>query len=111
MQKLPNLNAPLVDIKTGKCVPPWNTFFSQFGSPPAGVTNVVVGTSPFSFTPNINGSIVISGGTVSLITLTRGATIITIATSTANPIVIPISIADTIIVTWTVKPTIQVVPS
>jgi len=111
MQKLPNLNAPLVDIKSGKCVPPWNSFFQQFGSPPAGVTSTVVGASPFSFTSNINGSVVISGGTVSLITLTRGAVTITIATSTASPVVIPISIADTISVTWTVKPTIQVVPT
>jgi len=111
MQKLPNLNAPLVDIQTGKCVPPWNSFFQQFGSPPSGVTNTIVGASPFAFTPNVNGTVIISGGTVSLITLTRGTVVINIATSTTNPVIIPISIADTITVTWSVKPTIQVVPS
>ncbi len=105
MQKLPNQNAPLVDIQTGKIVPPWNSFFQSFSQAPNPVLAVVVGASPFAFTPNIASNVVITGGTVSAIVLSRGGINITLP----GPIV-PISIADTVTVTWSFKPTIQILP-
>lgn len=103
---VPNVMAPLVD-KLGKIIPPWNSWFQQFSQQAPEVASVTVGTSPFSYTANTPGNLIVSGGTVSLITLTRGTTTITIATSTANPRIVPIAIGDTVEVTYTVLPTIQ----
>lgn len=103
---VPNLTSPLVD-KLGKLLPPWNSWFQQFSQAAPAVANVIVGASPFSYTANANGSLIVSGGNVSLITLTRGTDTITIATSTANTVIIPISIGDTVEVTYTVIPTMQ----
>ena len=103
---VPNLTAPLVD-RLGRLLPPWNSFFQQLVQKAPAVANVVVGISPFSYTANANGNLIVSGGTVSLITLTRGTITITIATSTANPVIVPISIGDTVAVTYTVLPTMQ----
>lgn len=103
---VPNLQARLAD-KAGFLLPPWNSFFQQLTQPAPEVATITVGTSPYSYTPNANGTVIVSGGTVSNISLIRGSTTITIATSTTNPVVVPVSIGDTVKVTYTVLPTIQ----
>lgn len=103
---VPNLTAPLVN-KLGKLIPPWNTWFQQFSQSAPQVAAITVAASPFSYTANDVGNLIISGGTVSLITLTRGTVTITIATSTATPRIVPISIGDMVSVTYTVLPTMQ----
>lgn len=101
---LPNMNAPLVN-KLGKIIPPWNSWFQQFSQQAPAVANVSVGASPFSYTAGVDGTLIISGGTVSAISLVRGIT--TIPLSTVRPLAVPISIGDTVIVTYTVLPTLQ----
>ena len=103
---VPNMNAPLVD-KTLRVVPPWNSWFQQFTQAPAASAGVTVGASPFSFTANNIGQVIVSGGTVSNIALVRGTVIINLFTSTASPRAILVSIGDTVIVTYSVLPTIQ----
>lgn len=103
---VPNLTSALVN-KLGKVIPPWNSWFQQFSQPAPAVAPIAVGASPFSYTANSNGTLIISGGTVSLISLTRGPTTILIATSTAIARIVPISIGDTVNVTYTVLPTLQ----
>lgn len=103
---LPSLVSPLVD-RLGKLVPPWNSWFQQFAQAAPAVANITIGISPFSYTANSNGSLIVSGGTVSNISLIRGTTTIIVATSTVNPVIIPISIGDTVQVTYTVSPTMQ----
>lgn len=103
---VPNLTAPLVN-KLGKLIPPWNSWFQQFSQPAPAVVNVTVGASTFSYTANSNGSLIVSGGNVSDISLIRGTTTIQVATSTANPVIIPISIGDTVEITYSVLPTVQ----
>ena len=104
---VPNLFAALVNPSTGKLLPPWNSWFQQFSQQAPQVAAITVGTSPFSYTANTPGNLIISGGTVSLITLTRGTVTITIASSTADPVIVPIAIGDTVEITYTVLPTIQ----
>lgn len=106
---VPNLNAPIGIARGAKVhlLEPWVQFFQQFVQNAPTVVNATVGTSPFSYTPNQNGTVIVSGGTVSLIQLIRGAISITIATSTTDPSVIPVSIGDTVKVTYTVLPTMQ----
>ena len=89
-----NLNAPLVD-KSGKVIPPWNSFFQQFTQKAPAVVDVVDSATPY--TPNTKGSVIIKGATT--ITLTRGLVSIVLT----GQIIIPISIGDTL--SWTGTPT------
>jgi hypothetical protein len=103
---VPNLQAQLVN-KLGFLIPPWNSFFQQLVQQAPEVAAITVGASPFSYTANANGNLIISGGTVSVIDLIRGTVTILIATSTAIPRIVPISIGDTVKVTYSVLPTLQ----
>lgn len=106
---VPNLNAPIVTVKgpkgeilRGIVVPPWNSFFQQFTQKPLDVQDVIVGSSPFLFTPNVIGQVVIRGGTISLVRLIRGTTAITMTERT-----ILVSIGDSVEITYSVLPTVQ----
>ena len=105
---LPNMTAPLVN-KLGKIIPPWNSWFQQFAQAAAAVVSVLVGTSPFSYTANNTGQVIISGGTVSNIAFVRGAITINLFTSTASPRAVLVSIGDTVVITYSVLPTVQFV--
>lgn len=112
---VPSLSSALVKVTDGRgniigkgyVIPPWNSWFQQFSQSAPSVATIAVGVSPFSYTANSNGNLIISGGTVSNISLIRGTTTIVIATSTAIPRIVPISIGDTVRVTYTVLPTLQ----
>ena len=101
---VPNLQAPLVN-KLGRLIPPWNSWFQQFTQPAPAVVSVTLTGSTFSYQANANGNLIISSGTVSAISLTRGTT--TIALSTTRPLIVPISISDIVNITYTVAPTVQ----
>lgn len=92
---VPNQQAPLVDIKTGKVISPWNNWFQQFSQKAPAV--VAVTQSPF--TANANGTLIITG---TVIVLTRGSISIRL---TAGQNIIPISIGDT--VSWATATAIQ----
>lgn len=100
-----NLSAPFVSVITGKLLPPWNSFLQQLVQPAPAVAVVVAGASPFSYTANAKGILIISGGTISAISLIRGTD--TIPLSTVTPLIVPISINDTVEVTYSVLPTMQ----
>ena len=102
---VPNLQASLVD-KLGKLLPPWNTWFQQFSQAPNKVAGIAVGASPFFYTANIIGQVLISGGTVSAITLIRGLTNIILFTDTSAPRLVLVSIGDTVKITYSVAPSI-----
>lgn len=102
-----NQNSPLVDIKTGKVIPPWNSFFQQFTEAPSAIQNVLVGFSPFLYTPNNIGQVCISGGTVSDISFIRGLVSISLFNSTALPRLVLVSIKDTVSITYSVLPTVR----
>lgn len=84
-----NLNAPLVDPKTGKVVPPWNSFFQQFTQDAPAVSSVI--KNPF--TPNAIGKFIIIGATKLI--LSRGS----VSVDITGMLIVPMSIGDTVI--WT----------
>jgi hypothetical protein len=88
-----NLGSPLVDIKTGKVIPPWNSFFQQFTQTAPAVSSIT--QNPF--TANAIGKVIIIGAAT--ITLTRGDIIVLVS----GEKIIPISIGDTL--SWTGSPT------
>lgn len=110
MQLFPNVVQPFVD-KFNRIMQPWMGYLQQFTIPPPPFQSVTVSTSPFSYYADEPGNLFITGGTVSLITLTRGTDTLTIATSTSTPRIIPLAIHDIVEITYTVLPTITFIPS
>lgn len=77
----------------------------QFTQAPPPIIELTVDISPFSYTAVEPGFIFIEGGTVSLITLRRGAAIISFLGQ-----LVPVSIGDEVEVTWSVLPVIVFIP-
>lgn len=93
---VPNMQAPVVDPKTGKLLPPWNSFFQQFVQQAPDVADV---TLPSPFTANANGNVILTGAVT--IDLTRGSVTINLN----GQRIIPVRIGDT--VSWTGAATVQ----
>lgn len=72
---------------------------------PAAPEAITLGASPFLFSPGFDGFTIVSGGTVSSITLSRdgGATAFATGMTTG---VFPLSLADSLLITYTVLPTV-----
>lgn len=112
-----DLTAPLVDIKTGKIIPPWNNFFQLFTQAPQAAIHVggagsliLPGiVSPFEYQVPEKGSLIISGGTVSAVTLARGDTILTIGAATN--LCFPVSINDVVTITFSSEPEVWLLPT
>jgi hypothetical protein len=102
--QLPNMMAALVEVKDragnfigrGFLIKPWNTFFQQFVQQ-APIVSTISGTS---FTANINGTVIFTGG-APVITLTRGTDNIVLT----GQRIVPVSVGDT--VSWVGATTVQ----
>jgi len=92
---------PLVDPNTGMVTRQWYLYFQ--GSDPAAATAVVVGVSPFTYVPSDVGSVVVRGGTVSLIEIIRKGTAVDVGVTAG---IIPIARGDQLRITYTVLPTV-----
>jgi hypothetical protein len=108
MQPFPSVIQNFVDTLQ-KIKEPWVQYLSQFTIAPPAFMDITVSASPFSYQAEEPGNIYISGGTVSGITLTRGADTITL--STVRPCLVPVAVADIVTVTYSVLPTIKFIPS
>lgn len=105
MIPLPNQIQPFVG-GMGRIKPPWNSYLQQFTQAPPNILSITVGTSPSEYTAVEPGFIAVAGGTVSAISLTRGA----ISIDVTGVKLIPVAIADVVAVTYSVLPTIQFIP-
>lgn len=100
---VPNQQAAIADVKApdgssiGKAylIAPWNAFFQQITQRAPAV--IAAAISPF--TPNANGTVIITGATT--ISLKRGVTVINLT----GQRIIPVSIGD--IISWTGVATVQ----
>jgi hypothetical protein len=72
---------------------------------PAAPEGIVVGASPFSFSPGFDGFAIVTGGTVSSITLSRDGGVAIFPTGLLIG-VFPLSLSDTLIITYSVVPTV-----
>lgn len=109
-QPVLNLNSPLVEVRksiggklVGYLIPPWNSFFQQFVQPAPAVATITLASSPFTFTPNVNGNLIVSGGVVSNISLMRGNDTIDLT----GEKIIPTAINDTVSITYSSPPTVK----
>lgn len=82
----------------------WYLFLSSIVNPPSAYLAVTPGASPFKYTAPEDGNLIVSGGNVSAITLTRSGTVIPTG-ATAGPI--PMAKNDLATITYTVAPTLN----
>jgi hypothetical protein len=101
MITLPSLFAKLVN-GDGRLLTPWNSYLQQFTQVPAAAIDITVGASPLSYQAKEPGTIVIVGGTITALTLTRGTVVLTLPTATR---LIPVCISDILTITYSVIPT------
>ena len=102
----PSSSAPLVDADS-KPTSAWFRFFSSLTAPASAGSVVSLSASPMTYTAPDNGTVFISGGTVSSVKINRGR--LTILTGvTSGPF--PVSQGDALIVTYTGTPSITFLP-
>lgn len=80
---------------------------APFGSPSSPILTLSLGASPATYTAVAPGDLMISGGTVTGVTLTRGATSATLSASVAT---VPMAIGDSVTITASTMPTVYFVP-
>jgi hypothetical protein len=114
-EPIPNWSQPALEETTkyhfNREIWRWLTSVAEaaFGSvEPAAAEDVDVGTSPFEYTALSTGNLLIEGGTVTGITITRmGSTYVVPATAAF----VPVCPDDVVEVTYAVLPTLTFLPS
>ena len=104
--KLPNRVVPFLDAN-GSVSLEWLYWFQSINGPGRPIVPTTVGASPFSYTAVTNGSVVVSGGTVSSLVLQRGTVAISLGITSG---IIPVTQGDIVIITYTVLPTVSFIP-
>lgn len=106
VQPPPN-DVPLAD-DDGVCGPAWYLFFAYLGRMPSPIEEVVLGPSPHTFIASFPGTLLIAGGTVSQVDLTRGRVTVTTGQTAGF---FPMALQDEIEITYTVLPDVWFIPS
>lgn len=106
---VPSSAQPIAD-KTGNVTQYWQRFFNNLlgVASPTPIVPVTVTASPFSFTAPSWGSVTVSGGTVSAISIRRNTT--TAATGVTAG-VLPVAQNDVVVVTYSGLPTMNFIPA
>jgi len=88
----------------------WYSLFAGLwsGQPTAPASAVTLGSSPFSYQAPSGGTLIIQGGTVSMVSFTRDG--ITNFNTGQTQGMFPLSQRDTLIMTYTGTPTLTFVP-
>lgn len=105
---LPSNQTPPIDIKTGVWKPSWYAFFAGLVAAAPPIKALVVGASPFTYTAVHIGALLVVGGTVTSIVLTRARVTLTTGLTAGF---IPMSQGDQAVVTYTVLPTMWYIPN
>jgi hypothetical protein len=100
---LPDMQSAAVD-ENGVFTAEWQRGITRLGqlSAERKIRSVSPGLSPYTFTASTIGHLLISGGTVSAVTLTRGTTTVSCPSG-----FIPMAANDSVVVTYTVAPTLN----
>lgn len=104
---VPSSRQPIADAG-GFVNTTWLRFFNALVGAPAGISPVQATGSPFVYRAPTAGTLSITGGTVSSITLTRN-TVTTPTGITAG--LVPVANGDTVTITYSAAPTVNFIPS
>lgn len=105
---LPNWNVPLIDPDTGATHQAWFSYFAGLAAQPGPIVVVNPISSPFSYTASQNGSLSISGGSVTSIVLTRARVSATLGMTSGT---VTLSQGDVVTIKYTSAPTLHFIPS
>ena len=103
---LPGANVPMVDM-AGHIAPSWHQFLQKIAPNPQAVQAQTVKGSTYTFTAPANGSVIISGGTVSKITLTRGRVAVDVGQTSGH---LPASLGDVFSISYSSAPLVHFLP-
>ena len=105
---IPDFQLAVID-QDQKFTPEWQRGLTRLAqlSAERKIRAVSPGASPFTYTATTIGNLLISGGTVSAVSLVRGATSIACPTSGF----IPMAGKDSVVITYSVAPTLSFIPS
>lgn len=109
IKNLPNAGDKLID-EQGRPSQAWYRLFSRLFSKPPRESSITVGASPFLTGFTEDGFVVVEGGTVSVIELLRGTSVVTAYNLGATAGQFVVKNGDAIQVTYTVAPTITFFP-
>lgn len=87
--------------------PVWHRFFNTLVPIASAIQSITVTASPFTYTAGQRGQVVVTGGTVSAIDLTRDLTTISLGITSGS---VAVSNADRVTVTYSGTPTISFIP-
>lgn len=105
---IPNFEVPVVDEQQ-LLTPEWQRALTRIFqlTPERAIRAVSPGVSPFTYAAFTIGHLLISGGTVSAVSLVRGAISVPCPLSGF----IPMAGKDSVIITYSVVPTLKFIPS
>jgi hypothetical protein len=107
LNSLPSIQNPFVSSQ-GIIQQPWIGFLATLVSAPGPIVALKLDGSPFSYTASQNGSLSVSGGGVSAISVSRANTSVPVGTTAG---LIPLSQGDTVELTYSAAPTVNFLPS
>lgn len=107
--RLPNAGEPFVD-QNSKPTVPWFRFFERMFDKPPSESGITLTGSPFLTRATQDGFVIVEGGTVSLIELLRGSSVITTYALGATAGQFVVKNGDAIQITYTVAPTVTFFP-
>lgn len=93
MLPVPNLDAPVIDPKTGRLSTPWNSFFQQFTQAPEEIVKLDHNGVFLNYTAETPGNLLVIGASSSQIILTRGNLSLTLPFTEGF---VPLSISDSV---------------
>ena len=104
----PNWKAPLVN-PDGTASQAWFGYLIQLGGyAPAAIATVDVAGSPFTYTASAPGTLVVSGGTVLSITLTRAQMVVSVGFTSGS---LPMSAGDKATIIYSSIPIVNFIPN
>ena len=103
---LPSAHAPVAQ-PDGKVTPAWHRFFNSLTVGPQPAQAHTLPASPYTLAASSKGSVVVSGGAVSLIQLTRGLITVNLGVTSG---MFPAAVGDVFVITYTVAPTVTFLP-
>ena len=104
----PSWGVPAVDPATGLLSQPWHGYLAQLAGAPGPILAVTPGPSPFAFKAPSGGTLAVTGGTVSAITLARARVSGVNVGFTSGSV--SVAANDVVTITYSVAPTINFVP-
>lgn len=105
--RVPSATQPLVNPQTGLITPEWMRLFAVQQAEAGKITHPAITASPYAFTANATGHLLVTGGTVASLSLSRAR--VTVATGLTSGFV-PMSAGDVVTITYSVSPTVSFIP-